>query len=389
MRPDEIRLGAGAANREPFLDQRLQAHVVEDRQHVGQRRRVLPAVELEPDGRGRIAVPAARPHGDRMVGSHALHDADVDDRLFGAVYVAVARREAGRIAGHQRRGLQLGARFGAQRRLELRLPAARDLGDRRLEPLFIGLEMRAGLDADDVVDAGQRVVGEARVVGRDPAAERLRQHARRAGDEPRLVGVPRQIEQDGDEAVERVASGEQLDPRSVVQVQDGQRDRQQVLFADLEQLVAREVLQDVVQPPVAVAAVALAGSGQHILDLAPQERNVLHRIVVGFRGEEADETDLATGLAVGAVPAHADVVHVRAAVDRGSSGSTCRRSAGCRDRARGEAARSGWRARSSGAERGGAGRAARQGSRRARRPAPPRRSRRRSCAGSHRRGRRG
>ena len=78
-----------------------------------------------------------------------------------------------------------------------------------------------------------------------------------------------------DEALERIAPHEQAKALPVAQMQDADRGAQQLVLGDLEQLVARIVVEDVDQ--------RLARRGRrrgrsaranHVGDLAPQQRNV-------------------------------------------------------------------------------------------------------------------
>jgi hypothetical protein len=63
---------------------------------------------------------------------------------------------------------------------------------------------------------------------------------------------------------------------------------------------------------------SLPASAEHVLDLAADHRHLVGGRLVGLGGEQAHEPDLARRLAVGAVPAHADIVHVAATMDLGA-----------------------------------------------------------------------
>ncbi len=96
---------------------------------------------------------------------------------------------------------------------------------------------------------------------------------------------------------------------------DAQGDGQQVVLADLEQLVARIALQHIVQPAAVVAALGVSGAGHDMGDLLPDQRHVAHRLFIGLGGEQADEAHLAAGQAIGPVPLDPHIVHVRPAMD--------------------------------------------------------------------------
>ncbi len=298
---------------EALFRQRLQAHVVEDRQHVGERDRIAGAVELEAEAARRVAGVAEGADGDRRLLADPADRRQVGERLGRAIAVAVAGRERVGPDGEDRRGL-IRLRPAAHHRLEVVVPGAGQQRDRPLEPGQVRIEVLQRRDADDVVHPRQRGVRIARVVGRDMAAERLGELAPDRLAQLRVVALARDVEQHGQETVERVVAHEELHARPVGEVQDAERDAQQLVFRRLEQLVARIGLQDVGEPHLVVAAGRQVGLGHDPVDLAPDQRHVAHRLVVGLGGEEADEAHLAARLAVWAVAAHADVVHVGAAV---------------------------------------------------------------------------
>ena len=62
----------------------------------------------------------------------------------------------------------------------------------------------------------------------------------------------------------------------------------------------------------------LSGAGQGVGDLAPDQRHLGRRLVIGLGGEEADEPGLSGGPAVGAEPLDPDIVHIGAAMDAGA-----------------------------------------------------------------------
>ena len=88
----------------------------------------------------------------------------------------------------------------------------------------------------------------------------------------------------------------------------------QVVGLDLEQLVARVVLQHGEQVAPGVAAGGEPGTIQHGIDLAPDHRQLAYRVQVRGRGEQAEEALLAVDVAVLVEGLDADVVEVRRAV---------------------------------------------------------------------------
>ncbi len=202
----------------------------------------------------------------------------------------------------------------AQGALEAVDPAAAGLGHLGFQRLEVGNRMLARRHADDVVDAGQRLVRHLRIGGRHPAAPGLGQDGADTLAQAGVVALARNEAQHRDEPVERIAAREQADARAVIQVQDAQRRIQQLVLADLEQLVARIVFQDGAQTLVVVAARRLVSARQGVLDLAAQQRHLMGHDVVGFMGEQADEARLAHGPALVVETLDADVVHIGAAV---------------------------------------------------------------------------
>ena len=176
--------------------------------------------------------------------------------------------------------------------------------------------MFAGGEADDEVHPRQRGVGEEGIVGRDPAAIGLGQQVSRTGAQLGIVALARHVHQHRGETVIGVAAFEQAHARPVVEVQDVERGDQQVVGRHLEEFVARMVLDDILQALLVVAARQDVGLGQHAIELGADQRHLAGRPVIGLGGEQADETHLAGGLAVGAVALDPHIVHVAAPVDQ-------------------------------------------------------------------------
>ncbi|MDZ7712920.1 MAG: hypothetical protein U5L06_07305 [Rhodovibrio sp.] len=146
--------------------------------------------------------------------------------------------------------------------------------------------------------ARQHGLGQVGVERRDLAVEGLRQDALEAQPQVGVVPVAGHEHQAGDEPLERVLAGEQRDPLALLQVQDAHRDAVEVVLADLEQLVARVVLQDVQQRLAVVAVRAEAALLQHPVDLAAQQRDLARRARIGGGGEQPGDQLLAGDVAV-------------------------------------------------------------------------------------------
>ena len=120
--------------------------------------------------------------------------------------------------------------------------------------------------------------------------------------------------QAGDEPLERVGAGEQGDPLALLQVQDAHGDPVKVVLADLEQFVARVVLQDVQQRLAVVAVGAEAALLQHPVDLAAQQRDLARRARIGGGGEQPGDQLLAGDMAFAIERLDRDRVQVDRAV---------------------------------------------------------------------------
>ena len=129
-----------------------------------------------------------------------------------------------------------------------------------------------------------------------------------------VVAVARHIDEGRDEAVETVEAQEHAHRRPLAQPQDAVRGGEEIVLGNLEQLVARIVVEDVRQRLAVMAGRRQAGARYHVLDLAAQQRDVTGAAAVGAGGEQADEAALAGQLAVIVEGLHADIVHMDAAM---------------------------------------------------------------------------
>ena len=133
------------------------------------------------------------------------------------------------------------------------------------------------------MDARQHGVAEQHVEVGARAGEGLHQDALELHPQVGRVGLARHEHQAGDEAVERVAPDEQAQPLPLAQRQDAERGVVQLVVGDLEQVVARVGLEDVVERLGQVAAGRQAGALGDRLDLAAQQRRLGHARAVGGR----------------------------------------------------------------------------------------------------------
>ena len=120
------------------------------------------------------------------------------------------------------------------------------------------------------------------------------------------------------EAAEQVAADEDAGLAPVAQAQDPQRRLEQVFLVDLEELVARVILQHREQVLVHVAVLPEARALDHRGDLAAKQRHLARLRVIRGRRVQAHETALARDPARGIEALHADVVEVSRAMHGGA-----------------------------------------------------------------------
>ena len=168
------------------------------------------------------------------------------------------------------------------------------------------------------MQAGEHRLGGPRRVLDVRAAEALQQDLLHRQPDLGRVPVARQVDQRRPEPAGRVLPQEQPRLPALDQVQHRQRDGQQLVGADLEQLVARIGLQDVEQFLAGVAVGRHPGARDHLGDAAPHEGDVDDARRVRRRGEQPHEAELAGDPAVGGGQVHRDEVEPGAAVHGGA-----------------------------------------------------------------------
>ena len=189
-------------------------------------------------------------------------------------------------------------------------PRARRPGEARLDLREVVLGGCARLGVDDVVQSRQhRLRNAGRVVDTRPA-EGLLQDLLDPLPVPRVEALPRQEDETRDEAAERVAADEEADAPALAEMEDPERDLEELVLRDLEQLVARIRLEDLDERLVVVAAAREPGPLDDVLRLAPEHRDLPRRRVVGGVRVEPEETALAGDLAARVEALDADVVEV-------------------------------------------------------------------------------
>src|SRR3546814_4593110 len=85
---------------------------------------------------------------------------------------------------------------------------------------------------------------------------------------------------------------EQLAAHALLQAKDARGQLQQLVLAGLEQLVAGQRLEDVLERLATVAVRLEAGLAHHVLEALAHQRDVPRAPVVGARGVQAEEAQI-------------------------------------------------------------------------------------------------
>ncbi len=310
-----------------MLVDHVHAHVLEPRQHVGERDGRPDPVDGEPRhavpvaGRGLAAdIPLGLPQVERAGpagGQQALHPDQVVHRVRGGHVGLVGLRDRARERGEQRAArcvTQLARRLGG----EVLLPRSRRGDDLGLQVAGVHVGQRdAGPGPDHHQQPGQRGLPHRGAVLDGLPVQRLTQDLLGAQPDRGGVAVPGQVHHAGHEPAVDVLAQEQPGPRVGPQVQHPEGDRGQLVRGDLEQLLPRVGLQDLGQVLAVVAVRPGAAALQHLGQLAAQHRDPGDALVVGLVGEQAEEAVFADHLAGLVDPLDRDVVEVTGPVHGG------------------------------------------------------------------------
>ncbi len=298
----------------PLVDH-PEAHPLEHREAVGERHRRADVEELEAQ-RPRLGVGrTVQRHPERSLGRQARHQLDVGDRCVRGDVVAVTRRQrAGELAIER-----VAARF-AERRDErvaqVVVPAAGSLGEPFLELADVVGRNLPGHGPHGDQHARERRLGELHVELRARSVERLQQDRLPLLAQLRRVVLARRIDHAREEALEHVAPDEEAETLPLAEMQDPHRRREELVLADLEELVARVVVEDVDERLARVPALREARSRDDVRNLQAQHRNVGRLGPVGPRRVQAEKSMLAADVARVVEALDADVVEIAGAMDR-------------------------------------------------------------------------
>ena len=307
-----VRLVAGKAIGKLVDD--AQPHVLERGQHVGQRELFAATVDLEAGAALGRVVEMER---EAVAAARGFDASDVVHRGIGREPLAVGQREGGPIAAPQgRRGVAVVRR--GERRSEIVVPAAQRRSQPRLDLFRAKGRHRPRHGPHDHVQARERVVAELREIRLAGAVERRFESLRHQFAQTRSVALARHEDEARDRPLEGVAPREQAHPRARVQVENAEARFEKRVFVVLEQLAARQRLEHVQEGTVVVALGGKTGTLANGGDLAPQQRHLGRRAVVGARREQAEEAVDADDVAGAVVALHLDRIHRNRPVHRRS-----------------------------------------------------------------------
>ena len=289
------------------------AHVLEQRQHVGEEQRPAGAQELEREVVLRRGVRQVEAEAEVAGGIEPLDALDVEHRLVRGEVLLVGERERVGVAVRQHARLLL-AELLDQRGAQVVGPFAGRVGHLRLDPRDVVHRHVGGVDVDHVVQAREHRFGHARPVVDGLAVQLAFEDLLDPLAVARVEPVARDVDETREEAPEVVAADEQPHAAALAQLEDAHRDREQVVLGDLQQLVARVRLDDVDERLVVVAAVRQPGAFEHAPRLAPDHRDLPGRRAVGRVRVEAEEAPFGDDVAACVEALDADVVEVRGAM---------------------------------------------------------------------------
>ena len=307
-------IGVGAAgDLIGSLVHHLEAHVLEHGHALGERDRPLVAPHLESDCTALARGATVKIDTERAACRQSLDEPDVGHCRERRIVFAVPVRESIAITFEQ------GAR---PRRImhrcelvaELVGPGAHHRLDRPLQAEAIRCRRLTFEPRDDEMDPDQRSLGKERIEGADASLVDLGEVAADRLAHAAVVTLARHEHQHRDEAIEPVAARQHSHSRPFVELQHQQRELIERILVDLEQFVARVILQHVDQCLAGMSLRIEAGAVHDRVDLASQVGNRTGRLRIGGGGEQAGDADLADEHAVGIEALDPDIVHMHAPV---------------------------------------------------------------------------
>ena len=171
---------------------------------------------------------------------------------------------------------------------------------------------------DDVADAHEQRLGELQRPVEVGPAELVDQDPPHPLPVLGVEAIAWDADQALDKAIELVAADEQPYALTLAQAQEPHRDREQIVRVHLEQRLTGIGLDDLGERLGVVAVRRKARPLEDAVELAAQDRDVPHPLLVGRCRVQAEETALADNRTAGIESLDPDVVQVRRSVDRGT-----------------------------------------------------------------------
>ncbi len=294
------------AHRKTGLRGHEQAHMLEHRHTVRQRDRPVADIDLGLQGFLIVALELEGAHAHRRGGAQFGQLAHIEQGLLGREGLAIGCVEG--TAEDRRTGRGLCVQFGFLERGTVGLvPGARHFGDLRFQRSDIG-QCRGPVEADMIGHAGECGGIKARLEIGHRTAERGLQERGDLLAQLGIIGLARDIDDGGDEAVELVAAQENARARPANQVQRAAQHGRQRLGGGLEQLIARPGLDQVHQRLGIVPARTRTGIGDDLGRPLAHQRNGARGLVIGLGREQAEEARLTVHAAAFVIMLDADIV---------------------------------------------------------------------------------
>ena len=297
---DVHALGRQPERVRPFVE-RLQTEVVEQRQQLGQcGRRATPVHAEAPLARRRVDV---APERCRQVAARGEQVGDAPDVADGPVRADgrdVRDRCVGADGLEQRAGALL-PHLGHERGPQAVRPRRRQLVDRPLEGVEIDDPAAFGA-ADADRDARQRAGAD---IGLERPAVRLVGVGDRVGDlvrQLRREPATRQVHEHRDPRPDGLGDLERPDQLALLEPDDRCDEPRQGRRLELEDEVARQVLEDGARRPPGVGVHPRRAEVEGVGDRGADARDVEHADAVGVRRQQTDEPGLHRALDAGAAP---------------------------------------------------------------------------------------
>ena len=136
---------------------------------------------------------------------------------------------------------------GGERFVEAIGPVSHDRFDCAIKHGEIDDRSLALVASDDEVDADQRAFREKRIESAYPAFESCGEILADPRSDPAVVTLARDVDQNRYKSVETVASRKDPNPRTLIELKNGERELIERGFVDLKQFIARIVFEHVDQ----------------------------------------------------------------------------------------------------------------------------------------------